>query len=193
MSVFNWRFIVLIAIGVLLVAFIGFFQAFSVSDEDISETEQVEKLNISLPFEGVMPDKYSRNGDNVSPNIRVSGVPEEAESLAVVMDDMDSPGRLSFTHWVIWNLPVNSSIPENLSDRRRLPDLSGAVQGENSFGQIGYVGPDPPVGTHTYRFRVYALNSELDLSSGASKKQLLSSIEGKMVGKAKLEADYSSS
>jgi hypothetical protein len=110
-------------------------------------------------------------------------VPEEAVSLALVVDDPDAPGQ-TFDHWVVWNLaPDIRSIPEG-----QQPD---GVAGENDFGDLTYGGPCPPSGTHTYRFKLYALDTELDLKKGSSKKQLEQAMDGHIVAEDLLEGNYS--
>jgi Raf kinase inhibitor-like YbhB/YbcL family protein len=136
-----------------------------------------------------IPAKYTCEGQNVSPQLEGSGVPEKAQSLALIMDDPDAPGG-TFTHWVIFNTPPDSlTSPEAVPTE---PQLScGTQQGINDFGTIGYGGPCPPPGRpHRYRFTLYALDQPLDLKAGASKEQLLGAMEGHIIEQARLTGTY---
>ncbi len=147
----------------------------------------VSEMKVELPFENTIPDRYSKYGRDVSPRVKFGDVPEGTESIALIMDDPDAPGQ-TWVHWVVWNIPVNSSLPEGLPEDPELEN--GARQGENDFGDIGYGGPKPPSGTHTYRFKVYALETVLDLQAGASKRELESAMEGHLLAQGMAEADY---
>lgn len=141
--------------------------------------------------EGEIPSKYTCDGDDISPPLSVTDVPSEAESLALVCDDPDAPGGV-FDHWVIWNIPADvESIQENIPKEEKVDSLSGAIQGLNSFREIGYRGPCPPAGpSHKYRFKLYALESKIDLNSGMQKKDLEREIEGRIVSKDTLVGVY---
>ncbi len=145
-------------------------------------------LSISSPSfkEGEkIPAKYTCQGQDISPQLTCSGVPEHTKSLALIMDDPDAPGG-TFTHWVIFNIPPNSSgLPEAVPTEPQLPD--GSQQGRNDPGKIGYNGPFPPPGRpHHYRFTLYALDKKLDLKAGASKEQLLRAMEGHIIEQGRL-------
>lgn len=112
-----------------------------------------------------VPQRYSCDGANVSPPLNISNIPSQAQSLALIVDDPDAP-RGTFTHWLLWNIP-----PDTRSIAEGLPPTN-AVQGLNDFGLIGYGGPCPPSGTHRYRFKLYALDSDLNLPQGARVKDL---------------------
>jgi Raf kinase inhibitor-like YbhB/YbcL family protein len=116
-----------------------------------------------------IPEKYTCEGDDFSPKLVVGDVPDDAAALAVVMDDPDAPGG-TFTYWLLWNLPPDLlAIPEDVPQLEEVPDLGGARQGENDFGDVGYRGPCPPEGDdpHEFRFTLYALDEELDVDGGA--------------------------
>lgn len=109
----------------------------------------------------------------------VSNVPPGTASLALVMHDPDAPNG-DFLHWTVWNMTATASvIPEN-----RVP--SGALQGTNGYGKIGYGQPAPPSGTHHYLFDLYALNVQLDLPAGASLKQLQQAMDGHIAAQTQL-------
>jgi Raf kinase inhibitor-like YbhB/YbcL family protein len=134
----------------------------------------VAAINISSPaFEPgkPIPVQYSYKGENISPALQFTKIPDGTRSLALIVDDPDSPSGL-WTHWVVWNLPANTTAIE----AGKLP--SGAVQGKNSFGHARYDGPAPPSGTHRYFFRVYALATMLNLPAGSDRAALLRAMQG---------------
>ena len=101
----------------------------------------------------------------MSPELRIQDAPAEAKSLALIVDDPDAPVGL-VTHWLVWNIdPKTTEIAEGSAP-------SGAVQGKNYYGEIGYHGPDPPSGTHRYYIKIFALDRILDLKPGAKRKEL---------------------
>lgn len=133
---------------------------------------------------GAIPEKFSKNGQNVSPELRIEGVPAEAKALALIVDDPDAPSGL-FTHWLAWNIdPKTQEISEGSAP-------NGAVQGKNDFGELGYGGPQPPSGTHRYYFKVFALNAALDLKSGAKRKEVDAAMKGHVIGQGQLMGKYS--
>jgi len=122
-----------------------------------------------------IPVRYAYRGQNISPEVRIGTVPANARSLVLIVDDPDSPSGL-WTHWLVWNLPVNTtSIPEG-----KLP--AGAIQGKNSFGHVRYDGPAPPSGTHHYYFHLHALDTTLSLPAGSSRDALVEAMKGHVVG-----------
>jgi Raf kinase inhibitor-like YbhB/YbcL family protein len=135
------------------------------------------KLQSNAFTEGAaIPDKYSREGGNASPPLAWNGVPKNAKSLALVVDDPDAAGG-DFVHWLVYNIPPEMThFEEGASAAMRLPD--GARQGKNGFGQTGYGGPQPPSGTHRYVFHLYALDSKLELPPGATRAQLDHAMHG---------------
>ena len=131
-----------------------------------------------------IPSKYTCDGENLSPPLEISGVPEGAKSMVLIMDDPDATHGL-WVHWVLWNIsPDTKEIPEN-----SVP--AGAAEGMTSFGKPGYGGPCPPSGTHHYYFKLYALDTILDLNKSSEKQELESAIEGHVLGQAELVGLYS--
>lgn len=109
-------------------------------------------------------------------------------SLALICDDPDAPGG-TWVHWVIFNLPPEtSSLPEMVMPREELEN--GALQGSNSWGTTGYRGPCPPSGTHRYYFKIYALDTKLDLPAGVTKGELLEAMEGHILGEGQIMGTY---
>src|SRR5438045_9479607 len=133
---------------------------------------------------GTIPEKFSKNGQNVNPELRIEGAPAEARSLALIVDDPDAPVGL-FTHWLVWNVdPKTTEIAESSAP-------NGAVQGTNDYPNLGYGGPQPPSGTHRYYFKIFALDRELDLKSGAKRREVDAAIRGHVIGQGKLMGRYS--
>jgi Raf kinase inhibitor-like YbhB/YbcL family protein len=132
-----------------------------------------------------IPARHTRGGDDVSPELQWSGVPEGTKSFAVVLHDPDAPLVDGFTHWVAYGIA---------GDQNGLPEGGGdATRGSNSFGDTGYGGPAPPPGhgTHHYYFWVYALDEDLDLEPGLDRRALLDRIEDHVIEQARLVGTYS--
>lgn len=136
-----------------------------------------------------IPDKYTCQGQDMSPPLTWSEPPRGTQSFALIMDDPDAPGGV-FTHWVIFNIALDSrSLPEAVPAQGQL--LSGALQGKNDFGKTGYGGPCPPSGTaHRYRFTLYAPDKPLDLKPGASKKKVLDTMNRHILAQGQLTGTY---
>ncbi len=136
-----------------------------------------------------IPQHYTCDGDNVSPPLAWGNVPEQAQSLTLIAEDPDAPGGV-FTHWLLFNIPPGvKELPEDVRRDETLPN--GARQGINDFGKIGYGGPCPPGGTHRYYFKLYALDTLLDLKPGATKEQLLDAIQGHILAETEVMGKYS--
>jgi len=136
-----------------------------------------------------IPVKYTCDGEDISLPITWGEPPQKTQAFALIVDDPDAPGGV-FTHWVVFNIPSNvRQLGEGVPAQERLQ--SGALQGKNDFGRIGYGGPCPPRGpAHRYRFTVYALDKPLDLKPGASKKQLLDAMKGHILAQGELMGTY---
>jgi len=132
---------------------------------------------------GMIPSAYTCDGRDVSPPLEVTDVPPGTASLALVMDDPDAPGG-TFDHWIVWNIPPETRVfPEGT-------EPSG-VQGRTDFGKLGYGGPCPPSGVHRYMFRLYALDTKLDLPEGSRKADVLKAMQGHVLAEALLQGNYS--
>ena len=147
--------------------------------------EIVNIIVVSSPaFEnyGSIPTKYTCDGLDISPPLNFSNIPENTKSLALVMYDPDAPLG-TFYHWIIWNIP---------------PNVTGFLEGEeitypqgiNDFGVIGYRGPCPPSGTHHYHFKVYALDTTLNLENGATMEELDKALSGHVLAIGELVGIY---
>jgi hypothetical protein len=131
---------------------------------------------------GNIPSKFSCDGPNTNPPLQISDVRSGAKSLVLIVDDPDAPSGL-FTHWAVWNIsPQLSTIPEGSTPK--------GVQGTNDFGKSGYGGPCPPSGAHRYYFKIFALDRDLDLSSGAKRGQLDAAMKGHVVAQGELIGRY---
>jgi Raf kinase inhibitor-like YbhB/YbcL family protein len=138
---------------------------------------------------GMIPKKYTCDGEDVSPPLSWSGIPKSTKSLALISDDPDAPVG-TWVHWVIYNIPTGMpGLPENVPPVEVLPE--GARQGRNSWGRIGYGGPCAPSGTHRYYFKLYALGGDLGLKPGATKEELLKAMEGQILAEGRLMGKYS--
>jgi Raf kinase inhibitor-like YbhB/YbcL family protein len=135
---------------------------------------------------GKMPKQFGYKNGNVSPSLIISEVPESTKSLALIMDDPDAMGAVGkvWVHWVLWNIPIEikkideNSIPEN------------SIEGETDFGEIGYGGPAPPDKEHTYIFKLYALDTVLNLSKNSTKKDVETSMKDHIIDETKLTGKY---
>jgi len=136
----------------------------------------MEKLIVKSAFaEGEkIPEKYTCNGENVNPPLEIEGIPSNAKTLAIIVDDPDATG--GWVHWIVFNIPVTSKIEEN--------SVPGE-EGMNDFKQTSYSGPCPPSGSHRYYFRVYSLDVNLSLSF-ATKADLEMAMKGHILAKGEL-------
>jgi Raf kinase inhibitor-like YbhB/YbcL family protein len=138
--------------------------------------------------EAQIPSRYTCDGENLSPSLHWSELPEGTQSVALVMDDPDAPLQ-TFVHWVVYNLPPTVSELSEGAGVKNSPS-TGMVVGKNDFGNIGYGGPCPPRGTHRYYFKLYALDRQLTLSAGATKSQLERAMERHVLAQAVLIGHY---
>lgn len=141
------------------------------------------KMKLSSPaFEhnDYMPKKYTCQGENISPPLVVEDIPEDTKTLALIVDDPDAPAK-TWIHWVVYNIKPLAEVEDNT-----VP----GTQGKNDSNPRNYGGPCPPSGTHRYFFKLYALDTELDLAEGATKEELLEAMEGHIIEKAELIGLY---
>ena len=135
---------------------------------------------------GTIPREFGKNQSNVNPPLEIDGVPDDAGSLALVVDDPDAvavAGEI-FVHWLVWNVPPDTTtIPEDW-------DVSAAVEGENDFGEVGYGGPAPPDEPHTYRFKCFAVDGTLELAAGGTAEDLGTALSGRVLARAQVTGTY---
>jgi Raf kinase inhibitor-like YbhB/YbcL family protein len=172
---------------------------------ETAPAEHPDRLTIELRSPefaegGDIPSRYTCDGENRSPPLEWSGIPKTSRSLVIICDDPDAPSG-TWSHWVLFNLPAHlGGIKQGVPAGQTVPttalgDLPSDAndpptrQGKNDFGDIGYGGPCPPSGTHRYFFRLYALDSVLDLRPAPTRTDVLKSIqshvlaEGRLMGK----------
>jgi Raf kinase inhibitor-like YbhB/YbcL family protein len=154
------------------------------------ETTGTELILTSSAFSNgdPIPGVYTCDGQDISPPLSWEEPPSGTESFALIVDDPDAPGG-TWVHWVLFNVPGETrSLAEEVSDDAELSD--GGLHGENSWNRMGYGGPCPPSGTHRYFFKLYALDTRLDLEAGASKERLLDTMEGHILAQTELMGTY---
>lgn len=136
-----------------------------------------------------IPSQYTCDGENISPVLKISGVPKAAASLALIMDDPDAPSG-TYTHWVLYNLqPSLSGLVENIQKASEVQGLG--TQGINSSSRIGYFGPCPPAGTpHRYYFKLFALDLKPDLPAGLNATRLMEAIKGHILAQTEWMGTY---
>lgn len=139
-----------------------------------------------------IPPMYTGDGDDRSPPLRWSNVPDDAKTLALIMEDPDARSG-TFVHWVAFNIPATiDHLPEGAPHRGDYTD--GTLQGRNGFDRIGYGGPKPPRGeSHRYVFKLYALDDRLRLEPGASREDLKRAMHGHVLDSTELTAHYARS
>ncbi|MBU1046652.1 YbhB/YbcL family Raf kinase inhibitor-like protein [Patescibacteria group bacterium] len=130
----------------------------------------------------LIPAKFTCDGDNINPNLEISGVDEKAKSLVLIMDDPDAPNG-TWDHWIKFNIPANT---RNINAGEELKGISGKGTG----GNLDYAGPCPPNGKHNYIFKLYALDTELTLSEGSSKSDVEKAMEGHILQQVELIGVY---
>lgn len=139
----------------------------------------------------LIPQRYTCEGQNISPEFAWKDAPKETKSWAFVIHDPDASRRDGFAHWVLYNIPGDvATIEENVPAQRAVVPGLG-MQGKNDSGKIGYTGPCPPSGVHRYFARVYALRQGLDLQPGATYEQVVAAMQGKIIEHAELMGRYS--
>jgi Raf kinase inhibitor-like YbhB/YbcL family protein len=143
----------------------------------------------SFAFGGTIPVKFTCDGQDRSPELHWGESPAETRSFALIADDPDAPAG-TWVHWVIFNLPPQTkSLPEDVVKKGELD--SGALQGTNDFGNLGYGGPCPPPGkAHRYFFKLYALDTALSLQAGAKKADVERAMKGHILAQGELMGHY---
>jgi Raf kinase inhibitor-like YbhB/YbcL family protein len=160
--------------------------------EEIQPGESPMSIKVtSTAFQHGMtiPKQFTGDGADQSPPLRWSEPPPATKSIGLICDDPDAP-RGTWVHWVLFNLPTQTrELEEGMPTTATLP--SGAKQGKNDFGNIGYGGPAPPKGkAHRYFFKLYALDVAVDLAPGATKAQLEHAMKGHILAEGQLMRTY---
>lgn len=137
---------------------------------------------------GMIPAKYTCDGEDISPPLKWEAVPEGTVSIALICDDPDAPMG-TWVHWILYNLPPDTKqLSEKFPDDETLPNQ--ARQGITDFGKTGYGGPCPPGGTHRYYFKIYALDTKIDIVKIADKASVVQSMQGHIIGEGTLMGRY---
>ena len=144
----------------------------------------------AFEMNGKIPSRYSCDGENINPELIIKDVPENTESLVLIMDDPDIPesvkeqrGIQVFDHWIVFNI---------LKETRKIEEGKNpdGVLGNNSKGELGYTGPCPPDKEHRYFFKLYALDKKLDLKEGATKKEIIEAMQDNIIDHSELIGRY---
>ncbi len=146
----------------------------------------------SFPDKGMIPEKFTQEGEDLSPEIEISGVPVGTKSLVLICMDPDAPDpeapQRTFIHWVIYNLPASALVLEEGAD---VPSLfPSSAYGLNDRDKLGYIGPKPPIGTHRYYFKAYAIDIRLTFATPPTAKDVLSAIDGRVIAMAEYMGKY---
>jgi Raf kinase inhibitor-like YbhB/YbcL family protein len=142
---------------------------------------------------GPIPTEHTADWDNTSPPLHWAGLPPETSQLALIMDDPDAPTEQPFVHWVVFAIPrERGGLPEGLPNDPQLYNLGGLAQGVNDYGEIGYYGPDPPVGSgrHRYRLELFALDRPVQLEPKVNHEALRAAMAGTILERAMLTGTY---
>ncbi|MFA5872069.1 MAG: YbhB/YbcL family Raf kinase inhibitor-like protein [Parcubacteria group bacterium] len=181
-----------IIILILLVVFIGMVFVIHKSrykpkineNININSSNHMQIISPAFAPNESIPQKYACDGQNINPPLEISGIPENAKSLALIIDDPDAPVSGGFVHWVLFNIdPSVKAIAENSAP-------SGAIQGTIGSGSVGYTGPCPPSGIHHYHFKLFALDDKLNLDSSAKRSAVENAMEGHILDQAVLIGLY---
>lgn len=153
-----------------------------IETKKLSEMANMKLTSPAFVHNGAIPSEFTCDGNDLSPPLSISDVPPNAKSLALINDDPDAPVG-TWDHWVVFNIPPSTkSIPEGTEPQ--------GTAGKNSWGRTGYGGPCPPSGTHRYFFKLYALDTILNLPEGSTKKDLERAMQGHIVAQAQLMGTY---
>lgn len=143
--------------------------------------------SMAFNHNGAIPPRYTCSGEDINPPLQIEDVPSEAKSLALIMDDPDSPSGTANPGWVHW-VAFNISSTTTAIAEKSVP--GGTVEGQTDFGKTGYGGPCPSSGTHRYFFRLYALDTKLNLDTNATKADVLDGANGHILDQTELMVTY---
>lgn len=160
----------------------------------ITQTSMITIASQAFKQGETIPTKYTCDGEDINPPLIIENTPAQARSLVLIVDDPDAPVG-TFTHWIMWNLPpTKKEISEDMILLGGPPgenSTSRIIEGENDVGDLGYAGPCPPSGTHRYFFRVFALDTALDLRQGAKRAELEVAMKNHIIDQGELMGKYS--
>ena len=144
---------------------------------------QSPALTVTSPdfvHDGEIPLKFSCDGEDINPALNINGIPEGTQTLVLIVEDPDV-SLTRFNHWIVWNIPPQQTIAQN--------SIPG-IQGTNTLGKNKYMGPCPPVGTHRYFFKVYALGTALQLPADTNRQRLESAMKGNILATGEIMGRY---
>lgn len=145
------------------------------------QSKEIRPLTVLLDYTE-LPPRCTYTGGNVSPSVRIIGLEPGAQSIVMMVFNPFIKSCCSFTPWIIWNIPPMGRIPEGIPSGLLVERPVSAIQGMNDYGEPGYHGPEPPAGEiHRYQFRVYVLDSILDLPGGSTKDDLISAMKEQVI------------
>lgn len=148
----------------------------------MAQTTTLQVSSFAFKYNAPIPRQYTCQGENINPPIRIDNIPENAEYIAIILDDPDAPNG-TFTHWMVWDMPPRPNIDENSEPE--------GVTGRNDFGEHNYMGPCPPSGEeHRYFFKVYALDSKVNLDPESTKEALENLLNEKNIAYGELIGTY---
>ncbi len=173
------------AVILILIGLYFFFLKRSDEEKFINLSDKNMKISSSaFKNNEFIPSKYTCDGENINPPLSISGAPKNTKSLALIVDDPDAPHG-TWIHWTIWNIdPKIGEICANSTP-------PNATEGITSFGKPGYGSPCPPSGTHRYFFKIYALDTKIDLLASSKVNELEKAIEGHILDNAEIIGLYS--
>ena len=167
---------------ILAVLLLIFLTSCSQSNIIQNEGDNMKLLSPAFKEGGMIPAKYTCDGNDISPELNIEGVPASAKSLALIMDDPDAPVG-TWDHWILFNIPAT------IKNVAKATEPQGTA-GMNSWKKTGYGGPCPPSGVHRYFFKLYALDKMLDLPAGSNKKALESAMKSNIIAEAQLMGKF---
>lgn len=174
-------------IHLLLLITLTFFTSIQCKNKTNMSANIIVKSN-SFSDGGMIPAKYTCDGANISPQLSWDNAPKGTKSFVLICEDPDAPMG-TFTHWILYDIPADvHELPENLPKDKVLPN--GAKQGIADFKKIGYGGPCPPSGTHRYYFKLYSLDTLLNLEPGLKKEDILKAMNGHILAQGQIMGKY---
>ena len=172
----------IVIILALLTASLSLY-SFTTAGKEARMTETFRISSTAFENNGGIPAKFTCDGKDINPPLVIHGVPTASKSLALIVDDPDAP-RGMWVHWVVWNIdPKTTEIGEDSVPK-------GAVQGMNDFRKHDYGGPCPPSGTHRYFFKLYALDTQLNIGANSEKTVLEKAMQGHILSQAQIMGTY---
>jgi Raf kinase inhibitor-like YbhB/YbcL family protein len=165
---------------------------FSLANAQMEEKSSMILASSDFKSQGMIPQKYTCDGKDISPTLTWSNVPSKTKSLALIVDDPDAPDpaapQRTWVHWVLYNIPVTSNSLAQGIKKRALP--KGTMEGLNDWMRTGYGGPCPPIGKHRYFHKLYALDIVLPDLKEPTKAELEQAMEGHVISKTELIGLY---